>query len=57
MAKIQTKTIIVKFNKIVKNGDTSEFSITPDIAKTLEEVAQEMCDSAIIVEAEVLEDE
>lgn len=57
MAKIQTKTIVVKFNKIVKNGDTSSFDVPADIAKTLEEVAQEMCDSTIIVETEVLENE
>ena len=57
MAKIQTKTIVVKFNKIVKNDDESSFDISADIAKTLEEVAQEMCDSTIIVEAEVQEDE
>jgi hypothetical protein len=52
MAKIQTKVIVIKFNKIVKDGDNSKFVISPDLAKTLEEVAQEMCDSSIIVEAE-----
>lgn len=52
MAKIQTKTIVIKFNKIVKDNDVSQFTIGPDVAKTLEEVAQEMCDSSIIVEVE-----
>jgi hypothetical protein len=56
MAKIQTKTIVVKFNKIVKNGDTAAFYVSPDIAKTLEEVAQEMCDSSIIVEVEEIDE-
>lgn len=53
MAKIQTKTITITFNKIVKDNDSSTFDIGPEVAKTLEEVAQEMCDSTIIVEAEV----
>lgn len=56
MAKIQTKTIVVKLNKIVKNGDTATFDVSPDIAKTLEEVAQEMCDSSIIVEVEEIDE-
>jgi hypothetical protein len=56
MAKIQTKTILVKFNKIVKNNDATEFFISNDVAKTLEEVAQEMCDPTIIVEVEEIDE-
>jgi hypothetical protein len=54
MAKIQTKVIVVKFNKIVKDNDTSTLVIGEEIAKTLEEVAQEMCGSEIVVESEVV---
>lgn len=53
MAKIQTKTITIRFNKIVKDNDQTSFDIGQDVAKTLEEVAQEMCDSSIVIEAEV----
>jgi len=56
MAKIQTKTIVVKFNKIVKDKDTTSFFISNDVAKTLEEVAQEMCDNSIIVEVEEIDE-
>ncbi len=56
MAKIQTKTIVVKFNKIVKDKDSTSFIISEDVAKTLEEVAQEMCDSSIIVEVEEIDE-
>jgi hypothetical protein len=56
MAKIQTKTILVKFNKIVKDKDAASFVISDDVAKTLEEVAQEMCDSSIIVEVEEIDE-
>lgn len=57
MARIVTKVIVVKFNKIVKDNDSnSGLDISEDVAKTLEEVAQEMCDSSIIVETEVIND-
>ena len=52
MAKILTKVVVVKFNKIVKDNDSSKIDISNDVAKTLEEVAQEMCDSSIVVEVE-----
>jgi hypothetical protein len=57
MAKIETKIITVKFSKLIKDKDNSDFDLNSELAKTLEEVAQEMCDSSIIVEAEVLENE
>lgn len=55
MAKILTEVLIVKFNKIVKDSDTSSLDIGDEVLKTIEEVAQEMCDSAIIVEVEKAE--
>lgn len=57
MAKIVTKVVVVKFNKIVRDNDPdSEIEIGNDVTKTLEEVAQEMCGSSVVVEAEVIND-
>jgi hypothetical protein len=53
MAKIITKTIIVKFSKIVKDNEIeNSLLINDELSKTLEEVAQEMCSSDIVVEVE-----
>lgn len=54
MAKIQTKTIVLTFSKIVRDTEKSDLLLKEDIASTLEEVAQEMCGSDIVVEAEVV---
>ncbi len=56
MAKIVTKVIVVKFNKIMKDKDNSPLDIGDDVAKTLEEVAQEMCGSDIVVESEIIDE-
>ena len=56
MARIVTKVIVVKFNKIVRDDDDSPVVIGKDVAKTLEEVAQEMCGSEIIVETEIIDE-
>ena len=57
MAKIETKTVVIRFSKIVKDKETAEFDIDSSVTKTLEDVAQEMCGSNVVVEAEVLENE
>jgi hypothetical protein len=57
MAKIETKTVVIRFSKIVKDKENAEFDIDSSVTKTLEDVAQEMCGSNIVVEAEVLENE
>jgi hypothetical protein len=54
MAKIQTKVITVTFSKIVRDTDSSDLALNKDILATLEEVAQEMCGTDIVVEAEVI---
>jgi hypothetical protein len=56
MARIVTKVIVVKFNKIVRDNDDSTVEVGDEVAKTLEEVAQEMCGSDIIVESEIIND-
>lgn len=52
MAKVETKTIVLTFNKLVKNGEKAKFDLPPEMKSTLEAVAQEMCDAGIIVEVE-----
>jgi len=57
MAKIVNKVVVIKFSKIVKdNHPNSELEINEHIAKTLEEVAQEMCDPSTVVEVEEIND-
>lgn len=52
MAKVETKVIVLTFNKLVKNGEKVDFNLPKEMKSTLEAVAQEMCDSTIIVEVE-----
>jgi hypothetical protein len=56
MAKIQTKVILVKFSKLVKDGDTADFHNMQDLTKALEEVAQEMCGTGTIAEVEMIDE-
>ena len=57
MAKVQTKIIVLKFSKLVKNDADPYMELSADISKTLEDVAQQMCeDSSIIVEAEMVDE-
>lgn len=57
MAQIQTKIIVLKFSKLVKNDADPYMELSADISKTLEDVAQQMCeDSSIIVEAEMVDE-
>ena len=51
MAKLITQTIVIEFNKIVKETDTTEVSLYPaDMIATLEQVAQELVDQTVVVE-------
>lgn len=52
MAKVETKKIVVTFNKLIKNGEKADFNLPKEMKSTLEAVAQEMCDSSVIVEVE-----
>lgn len=51
MAKIVEDVVLIKFSKIVKDTDNDSVSIaTSDIQQALEQVAQELVGSAVIVE-------
>ena len=52
MAQIQTDTVVITFNRLVKNGDTVKSIITKEVLEALEQVAQELVGESIIVEAE-----
>lgn len=54
MAKIETRTIVLTFNKLVRDDDKASFALGADMAKTLEDVAQEMCGDSVIVEAVIV---
>lgn len=54
MAKIETKTIVLTFSKLVKDHDKASFTLNADLAKTLEDVAQEMCGDGVVVETEIV---
>lgn len=51
MAKIIEEIVVIKFSKLVKS-DTQETIVSADIQAALEQVAQELVGSSIIVEVE-----
>lgn len=54
MAKIVEDILIVKFSRIVKNGDSDPSpALTADTAKALEQVAQELVGEGVVVEVEM----
>jgi hypothetical protein len=53
MAKIQTETVVVTFNKLVKDSDSASTVLTPEVIAALEQVAQELAGAGIIVELQV----
>jgi hypothetical protein len=53
MAKIVESVVVIKFSKIVKDAETESSSIVgPDIQAALEQVAQELVGSSVVVEVE-----
>ena len=56
MAKIETKVVLIKLSKIVKDGDSASFDSLDEVAKALEDVAQEMCGGGTVAEVELLDD-
>lgn len=53
MAKIVSETIVVTFSKIVKSADDIEESIIgEEVQQALEQVAQELVGSGVVVEVE-----
>jgi len=55
MAKIQTETVILTFNRIVKNSDSASTTsmVGDEIAQALEQVAQELAGAGVVVEVEL----
>jgi hypothetical protein len=54
MAKIVEDILVVKFSRIVKNGDSDPSpALTAETAKALEQVAQELAGEGVVVEVEM----
>jgi hypothetical protein len=53
MAKIQTETVVITFNKLIKDNENEVALLTDEQLAALEQVAQELAGDGIIVEAQV----
>lgn len=53
MAKIQTETVVITFNKLIKDNENEVALVTDEQLAALEQVAQELAGDGIIVEAQV----
>lgn len=54
MAKIQTETMVITFNRLVKDSDTdSAGTINSDVITALEQVAQELVGAHVVIEIQV----
>jgi hypothetical protein len=54
MAKIQTETLVITFNKLVKDSDTDSADVvTTDVTTALEQVAQELVGTGVVVEVQL----
>lgn len=54
MAKIVEDVLVIKFSRIVKNGDSDPApALSADTAKALEQVAQELVGEGVVVEVEM----
>lgn len=52
MAKIVEDVVVIKFSKIVKDGDADVEIVGQELISALEQVAQELMGSGVIVEVE-----
>lgn len=54
MAKIQTETLVITFNRLVKDSDTDSADVvTDDVTISLEQVAQELVGPGVVVEVQL----
>lgn len=53
MAKIQSETIVITFNKLVKDNETAAQMTNAELVASLEAVAQELVGAGIVVEVQV----
>jgi hypothetical protein len=54
MATILEEVVVIKISKLVKSGESSESSVTPDILAALEGVAAELLGDGVVVEVETV---
>lgn len=52
MAKMIEDVLVIKLSKLVKDSDSSESIVNDDIQVALEQVAQELAGSGVLVEVE-----
>lgn len=52
MAKIQTETVVITFNKLVKDSADQDTIVSNDIVSALASVAEELIGAGVIVEVE-----
>ena len=50
MAKIISENIVITFSKIVKDSEEGSSIASPDVQQALEQVAQELVGSGVVVE-------
>ena len=52
MARMIEEVIVIKLSKLVKDNDSSDYIVTEDAQIALEQVAQELAGSGVLVEVE-----
>jgi hypothetical protein len=50
MAKIQQETLTLKLSKLVRDSDSEESILTPDLIEQVEQIVQELVGKDVIVE-------
>lgn len=53
MAKIQTETVVLTFNRLVKDSESAPALLTAEVTAALEQVAQELAGAGVVVEVQV----
>ena len=53
MAKIQIETVVITFNKLIKDNENEVSLLSEEQLAALEHVAQELAGDGIVVEAQV----
>lgn len=53
MAKIHEEVLVIKLSKLVRNEETTDSVATDEVIAALEQVAQELVGSAVVVEVEL----
>jgi hypothetical protein len=56
MAKIETKLVLVKISKLVKDDEKAEFDSINEVTRAFEAITQEICGNGVVAEVEVVDD-